>query len=124
MQNRKPSPRTTVLTVGHSNRPLEEFVRLLQAHGTTLVADVRKMPGSRRNPQFSRDTLPRDLHQVAGEITVQCLEGRIAFTAGGATRELSAGQMLYLAGNEPHSLRGVEDASVLVTILLHQPRGE
>jgi quercetin dioxygenase-like cupin family protein len=55
--------------------------------------------------------------------TVQCLEGRIAFTAHDTTRELSAGQMLYLAGNEPHSLRGVLDASVLVTILLHQPRG-
>jgi quercetin dioxygenase-like cupin family protein len=64
-------------------------------------------------------------HQVAGEITVQCLEGRVAFTAGGTTRELTAGQMLHLAGAEPHSLHGVEDASVLVTILLHQqPRGD
>jgi len=64
MQNKSRSRVPTVLTVGHSTRSLEEFVRLLQAHGTTLVADVRKMPGSRRNPQFSRDTLPRDLHQV------------------------------------------------------------
>jgi len=63
-------------------------------------------------------------HQVTGEITVQCLEGRVAFTAGGTTRELAAGQMLYLAGNELHSLRGIEDASILVTILLHQQRGE
>ena len=63
-------------------------------------------------------------HKVAGEITVQCLEGRVAFTVGGDTRELSAGQMLYLAGNEPHSLRGIENASVLVTILLHHKRGE
>ncbi len=62
-------------------------------------------------------------HEVAGEITVQCLEGRIAFTAGNTTRDLAPGQMLYLAGNEPHSLRGVENASVLVTLLLHQPRG-
>jgi quercetin dioxygenase-like cupin family protein len=62
-------------------------------------------------------------HQVAGEITVQCLEGRVAFTAGASARELQAGQMLYLAGNEPHSLRGIEDASVLLTILLHQQRG-
>ena len=62
-------------------------------------------------------------HQVAGEITVQCLEGRVAFTAGGTTRELAAGQMHYLAGNEPHSLRGIDDASVLVTFLLHQQRG-
>ena len=59
-------------------------------------------------------------HQVPGEITVQCLEGRIAFTAGGTARELTAGQMLHLSGAEPHALHGVEDASVLVTILLHQ----
>ncbi len=62
-------------------------------------------------------------HQVAGETTVRCLEGRIAFTAGGTTRESAAGQMLYLAGKELHSLRGVFRASVLVAILLHQPRG-
>ncbi|HCB57037.1 MAG TPA: hypothetical protein DEP82_03630 [Arthrobacter bacterium] len=59
-------------------------------------------------------------YQVAGEITVQCLEGRVAFTAGGTIRDLAAGQMLYLAGNEPHSLRGIEDAFVVVTILLQQ----
>jgi quercetin dioxygenase-like cupin family protein len=34
-------------------------------------------------------------HRVAGEITVQCLEGRVAFTAGDATRELAAGDLLY-----------------------------
>jgi quercetin dioxygenase-like cupin family protein len=62
--------------------------------------------------------LPR--HQVAGEITVQCLEGWVAVATGETARELRAGQMLYLAGNEPHSLRGIEDASVLLTILLHQ----
>ena len=50
-----------ILTVGHSARPLEEFIRLLQAHGVTLVADVRKMPRSRRNPQFNCDTLPDSL---------------------------------------------------------------
>jgi len=61
-------------------------------------------------------------HQVDGEITVQCLEGRVALTVGSTIRELVAGQMLYLAGNEPHSLRGIEDSSVLVTILLDQQR--
>jgi quercetin dioxygenase-like cupin family protein len=62
-------------------------------------------------------------HQVVGEITVQCLEGRVAFTASDGTREMTAGQMLYLAGNEPHSLRGIEDASIIVTILLNEQRG-
>jgi uncharacterized protein (DUF488 family) len=36
---------TVVRTVGHSNRPLEGFLRLLRAHRVTLVVDVRKMPG-------------------------------------------------------------------------------
>jgi endonuclease III len=54
-----------VLTVGHSNRPLQDFLDLLKAHGVTLVADVRKMPRSRGNPQFNLDTLPQDL-QGAG----------------------------------------------------------
>jgi uncharacterized protein (DUF488 family) len=53
-----------VWTIGHSDRPLEEFLRLLQAQDITLVADVRKLPGSRRNPQFGRDTLPESLRQA------------------------------------------------------------
>ena len=57
-------------------------------------------------------------HRVEGEITVQCLEGRMAFDADGAERELAQGQMLYLAGGATHALRGIEDSSVLVTILL------
>jgi quercetin dioxygenase-like cupin family protein len=57
-------------------------------------------------------------HKVPGEITVQCLEGSIDFTAEGRTQRLEAGQMLFLSGGEEHSLKGLEDASVLVTILL------
>jgi quercetin dioxygenase-like cupin family protein len=57
-------------------------------------------------------------HHARGEITVHCLEGRIAFTAEGKTRELGPGQMLILAAGEPHSLVGLEDAAVLVTKVL------
>ena len=57
-------------------------------------------------------------HHARGEITVHCLEGRIAFTAAGATRELGPGQMITLAAGEPHSLVGLEDAIVLVTKVL------
>jgi uncharacterized protein (DUF488 family) len=55
---------TVVLTVGHSNRPLEEFLHVLRAHRVTLIIDVRKMPGSRRNAQFSRDLLPQALYEA------------------------------------------------------------
>lgn len=60
-------------------------------------------------------------HQVEGPITVYCLEGRIAFTASGKTHDLKAGHWLYLLGNEPHSLVGIEDSAVLVTILFTSP---
>ena len=60
-------------------------------------------------------------HKAKGEITVQCLEGRIAFTALGRTQELAGGQLLYLPASEPHSVQCIENASFLLTIVL-QPR--
>lgn len=59
-------------------------------------------------------------HEAPGEIIVQCLEGKIAFTALGKTEELEAGQLLYLAAEEPHSVRCIDDASFLLTILLNR----
>ena len=57
-------------------------------------------------------------HKAPGQITVQCLEGRVAFTAEGKTEELTAGQLLYLAAGEPHAVKGIDDSSLLVTLLL------
>lgn len=57
-------------------------------------------------------------HKAPGEISVQCLEGRVAFSDGSRTQELSPGELLYLSAGEPHALKGLEDSSVLVTILL------
>jgi quercetin dioxygenase-like cupin family protein len=59
-------------------------------------------------------------HKAPGEITVHCLEGRVKFTAGGASHELTAGDMLYLGAAEPHAIEAINDASVLVTILLNK----
>lgn len=56
-------------------------------------------------------------HRVDGPIVVHCLEGRIAFTAMDRVQELARGQLLFLAPGEPHSLRGLEDAVVLLTIV-------
>jgi quercetin dioxygenase-like cupin family protein len=57
-------------------------------------------------------------HKARGEITVHCLEGKLAFTALSRTHELTAGQLLYLPAGEPHSVQCLEDASFLLTILL------
>ena len=55
-------------------------------------------------------------HKAQGPITVQCLDGRVRFTAHGRTHELDAGKFLYLSSAEPHSLVGIEDSSLLRTI--------
>jgi hypothetical protein len=71
--------------------------------------------GSHSPDHPARQEVPRPRSQ--GEILVQCLEGRAAFIALGRTQVLEAGKLLYLPANEPHEFRGVEDASVLLTIL-------
>ncbi|MEJ8827449.1 cupin domain-containing protein [Variovorax humicola] len=57
-------------------------------------------------------------HQVPGEITVQCLEGCIEFTAG-KVQSMRGGDLICLAGGELHALKALEDSSALVTVLLH-----
>ena len=57
----KRSVKFPFFTIGHSNRSLEEFVELLIGTGVELVADIRKVPMSRANPQFNEDTLPEAL---------------------------------------------------------------
>lgn len=56
-----PAPRKnakpTIFTVGHSTRPLEEFIEMLKSHGVCRVIDIRTVPRSRHNPQFNRETL-------------------------------------------------------------------
>jgi quercetin dioxygenase-like cupin family protein len=57
-------------------------------------------------------------HRARGEIVLQCLEGRVAFTTPGTTQTLGPETLLYLPAGEPHSVKGVEDASLLLTVLL------
>ena len=52
-----------VFTIGHSTRPLAEFVNLLQQADVTLVADVRTVPRSRTNPQYNREALSLSLSE-------------------------------------------------------------
>jgi uncharacterized protein (DUF488 family) len=50
-----------VLTIGHSTRTWQEFLKLLRAHHVDRVVDVRSIPGSRHNPQFNQETLRKKL---------------------------------------------------------------
>ncbi|WP_029145178.1 DUF488 family protein [Microbacterium luticocti] len=48
---------TTVWTIGHSTRTLDEFAGLLAENGVRGIVDVRTVPRSRHTPQFNADTL-------------------------------------------------------------------
>lgn len=52
---------TTLYTIGHSNRTIEDFISLLVGAGMTCLVDVRAYPASRRHPQFARAALDRSL---------------------------------------------------------------
>jgi uncharacterized protein (DUF488 family) len=53
-----------VLTIGHSTRSIDEFIRQLTAHRVDRVIDIRTIPRSRHNPQFNRETLSRVLRRA------------------------------------------------------------
>lgn len=56
-------------------------------------------------------------HKVQGQIMLHCIEGRVTLGLSDGARELEPGDWIYLDGGEPHSVRGVENASLLLTIL-------
>ncbi len=53
-----------IWTIGHSTRTIDEFISLLQANQIRSLADVRTLPGSRRYPQFNKETLADSLSRV------------------------------------------------------------
>jgi uncharacterized protein (DUF488 family) len=58
-----------IYTIGHSTRPIGEFIRILDAYGIEEIADVRTIPRSRRNPQFNEDNLREELREHGIEYT-------------------------------------------------------
>lgn len=64
----------TIKTIGHSTHPLDEFIKILEAHGVNEVVDVRTIPRSRHNPQFNKDELAKGLGKI-GYIHISGLGG-------------------------------------------------
>jgi uncharacterized protein (DUF488 family) len=54
-------------TIGHSTKPIDEFLALLESHDIACLVDVRTVPRSRHNPQFDTQTLAKHL-STAGVI--------------------------------------------------------
>jgi uncharacterized protein (DUF488 family) len=50
-----------IYALGHSTRSLAELVELLHHYAVTTLADIRRIPRSRHNPQFNREELEASL---------------------------------------------------------------
>jgi len=70
-------------TVGHGIRPLAELIETLREADVQTLIDVRRYPGSRRNPQFNQGGL-RDALADAGIAYRHAVElgGRLSGEAG------------------------------------------
>ena len=67
----------TLYTIGHSTRTIEEFLELLKSFDIKILADIRRLPGSRKFPQFDQDNLKRSLEENCIEyIYLEDLGGR------------------------------------------------
>jgi len=93
-------------------KPLGAALSATRSHALFKSADLEVirlvLPAGQEMPE----------HAVAGEITLQCIEGRIAFTCNAGEVVLGAGQLVHAAGEEVHGLRALADASLLLTIAL------
>jgi uncharacterized protein (DUF488 family) len=77
-------------TIGHSTRPFDQFVNLLRDCEIGVVADVRRYPGSRTNPQYSAPTFAAALAGHGAQyVHLPALGGRRG-TQPGAAPETNA----------------------------------
>jgi len=92
--------------------PLRE---VLQEHRTTAILKARQLEMVRIVLRAGA-SMPE--HAAPGEITLYCIEGRLELATPSSKLLMQAGDLVHLAAREPHSLRGVTDASLLLTICL------
>ncbi|HET7855790.1 MAG TPA: DUF488 domain-containing protein [Gaiellaceae bacterium] len=72
-----------IWTVGHGTRPAEALLKMLEAAGVETLVDVRRYPGSRRNPQYNRAALEATLADAGiGYRHLAALGGRLSGEPG------------------------------------------
>jgi quercetin dioxygenase-like cupin family protein len=92
-------------------RPLGKALARAQ---TSAIVKSKKFEAARLIVHAGTDIPP---HQVSGPIMLHCLEGHVILGLPESTLELTSGQWIYLEGGVRHSLQGIEDSSLLLTIL-------
>ncbi|MDP3354577.1 MAG: cupin domain-containing protein [Polaromonas sp.] len=97
-----------------SLKPLAAKLHEVKSHSLLKTSQLQLM----RVVMLTGQTMPE--HHVAGEITIQCLEGNVMISTLGRSSALAAGELMALPAHEPHGLKAVADSSLLVTVLLQQ----
>lgn len=91
-----------------SAAPAKLSMTLIRANHLQVFRMV--LPAGKATPQ----------HGAAGSITIQCLAGLVELEAHGRTQLLRSGSLVYLADAEPHAVKALEDASLLITVVLRR----
>jgi uncharacterized protein (DUF488 family) len=54
---------TTLYSIGHGNKKIEDFINELKSYGISYLLDVRSKPYSKWNPQYNQAALQLELSQ-------------------------------------------------------------
>jgi quercetin dioxygenase-like cupin family protein len=92
-----------VLSLGSDLKPAQ-FVALIKTDNLEILQLV--VPSGQIVPT----------HELQGEVVVHCLQGRVSISALGAIHDLGPEQLLYYSQNEPFSILGIENASLLIMV--------
>jgi uncharacterized protein (DUF488 family) len=77
--------KNSIYTIGHSTRTIEEFLALMLSFGIKVLADIRRLPGSRKYPQFDQDQLKISLREKGIEyVYIEDLGGRRKLSSSAA----------------------------------------
>ncbi|PXW93383.1 quercetin dioxygenase-like cupin family protein [Sphaerotilus hippei] len=60
-------------------------------------------------------------HQVAGDLTLHCLDGELEVSTGDRPTVLRRGQLMYLPGGQVHRVLALQPSCALLTIALLAP---
>jgi uncharacterized protein (DUF488 family) len=67
----------TIYTIGHSTRPIKDFISVLKKYHIDTLVDVRSLPGSTTNPQYNREDLEKMLSRCSIDyVWMESLGGR------------------------------------------------
>lgn len=85
-----------------------------EAHLSTILVQSDELQVTRVEIAAGKELPPQ---RTVGDVTVQCLEGKVTVCVGeDARKELAAGDLMYLCAKVPHSIEATEDSVLLMSM--------